>query len=178
MISICALKWTVSVSVVQSWKMLLVMMWTGLCLTPHSVNKVFEYECEKGRGPDNLSAFFLKTFSDELSPVWHRLFQLSIDTHTAPELWKKSIIIPVTKIPCPQVNNDYWPFALTSNVMKSLERLLLGVFKAEVAQSLDHLQFASSKKTQHEWRYLLFNALCLRTSGKSICICQAAFYWF
>lgn len=30
--------------------------------------------------------------------------------------------------------------------MKSLERLLLGVFKAEVAQSLDHLQFASSKK--------------------------------
>lgn len=56
------------------------------------------------------------------------------------------IIIPVPKIPCPQVNNDYRPFALTSNVMKSLERLLLGVFKEEVAQSLDHLQFASSKK--------------------------------
>lgn len=135
-----------SVSVVQSWKMLLVMMWTGLCSTPHSVNKVFEsMNVKKAEGPDNLSAFFLKTFADELSPVWHLLFQLPIDTHTVPELLKKSIIIPVPKIPCPQVNNDYWPFALTSNVMKSLERLLLGVFKAEVAQSLDHLQFLPQK---------------------------------
>lgn len=97
---------------------------------------------KKAEGPDNLYAFFLKTFADELSPVWHRLFQLSIDTHTVPELLKKSIIIPVPKIPCPQVNNDYWPFALTSNVMKSLERLLLGVFKAEVAHSLDLKLFA------------------------------------
>lgn len=62
----------------------------------------------------------------------------------APE---KSIIIPVPKISCPQVNNDYRPVAPTSNVMKSLERFLLGVLQAEaeVAQSLDHLQFAYAK---------------------------------
>lgn len=56
-----------------------------------------------------------------------------------------SIIIPVPKIPRPQGNNNHRSVALISNVRKSLDRLLLEVLHVEVAQSLDHLQFAYSK---------------------------------
>lgn len=49
----------------------------------------------KAAVPDNISAFLLKTFAEELTPVWHQLFQLSTDTHSVPELWKRSVIIPV-----------------------------------------------------------------------------------
>lgn len=69
----------------------------------------------KATGPDNMSAFLLKTFAEELSPAWHKLFQLSIDTQTVPVLWKKSVIIPVPKKVSPQEDNDYRPVTLTSN---------------------------------------------------------------
>ena len=118
-----------------------------IVIDPQSVSKVFEsINTKKATGPDNMSAFLLKTFADELSPVWHRLYQLSVDTHSVPELWRKSVIIPVPKTPCPQLNNDYWPVALTSNVMKCLERLLLNLLQTEVEPSLIIFQFAYTKK--------------------------------
>lgn len=69
-----------------------------------------------------MSTFLLKTFAEELTPAWQQLFQLSIDTQTVPEIWKKSIIVPVPKKVCPQEDNNYRPVALTSNAFKSLER--------------------------------------------------------
>ncbi len=42
----------------------------------------------KATGPDNMSTFVLRTFAEELSPAWHKLFQFSIDTHTVPVMWK------------------------------------------------------------------------------------------
>lgn len=89
-----------------------------------------------------MSAFLLKTFAEELTPAWHQLFQLSVDTHTVPELWKRSIIIPVPKKSFPQENNDYRPETLTSNVMKSLERIIIEELRTEVEPSLDQYQFA------------------------------------
>ena len=59
---------------------------------------------------------------------------------------KKSIIIPVSKKTCPREDNDYRPVALTSNVFKSLERLMLNALRAEVEPVLDKYQFAYTKK--------------------------------
>jgi len=113
----------------------------------HTVTKVFKnMQTTKAMGPDNLSAFLLKSFAEELSPAWHKLFQLSIDTCTIPQLWKKTIIIPVPKKACPQENNDYRPVALTSNVFKSLEKLMIDELRIDVGKNVDKYQFAYTKK--------------------------------
>ncbi len=90
-----------------------------------------------------MSVFVLRTFAEELSPAWHKLFQFSIDTHTVPVLWEKSFIIPVPKKVCPQEDNDYRP--VTSNVFKLFERLMLEELRTDVKPLLDKYQFAYTK---------------------------------
>lgn len=83
--------------------------------------KVFKKShTKKASGLDSISALLLKTFADELTPVWSHLFQLSVDTGTIPTIWNKKKIIPVPKKHCPQENNDFSPVALTSIVMKRI----------------------------------------------------------
>ena len=111
-----------------------------------TVCKVFKTtQTNKATGPDGMHALLLKTCAEELAPVWHRLFQLSLDTHTVPEIWKRSVIVPIPKKPCPAENNDYRPVALTSNVVKALERILTEELRKEVGPRLDPYQFAYSK---------------------------------
>lgn len=110
------------------------------------VIKVFKrLPSNKATGPDGLSAFLLRTCADELSPVWQALFQLSVDQHTVPKIWKKSVIVPVPKKTCPNDNNDYRPIALTSNVVKVMEKIITEKLRSEVEQQLDPYQFAYSK---------------------------------
>lgn len=75
--------------------------------------------------PDGLSASIFKTFIEELAPAWVDIFQRSIDLHSIPAVWKKSIIIPVPKRPSPKEHNDYCPVALTCIVIKRLERIMV-----------------------------------------------------
>ena len=62
---------------------------------------------QKASGPDCISALLLKTFAAELTPAWSPLFQLSFYKHTIPKDWKKAIIIPFPKKPCPKDKNDF-----------------------------------------------------------------------
>ena len=62
------------------------------------VTNVFPNVCNrKATGPDGISAFLLKTFAEELAPAWCPIFQLSVDSHRVPILWKTSDINPVPK---------------------------------------------------------------------------------
>lgn len=108
-------------------------------LWPRFLKKI---HTKKACGPDGISAFLLKTFADELTPAWSPLFQLSVDTHTIPTIWKKAVIIPVPKKPCPQDNNDFRLVALTSTVMKAFERIMVGNLQGDVQHLLDPCQFA------------------------------------
>lgn len=68
--------------------------------------------------------------AEKLTPAWHRLFQLSIDTH---KLWeKKSIIIPAPKKACPREDNDLY---------KSPERLMIEQLRGYVEPLLDKYKF-------------------------------------
>ncbi len=117
-----------------------------ILIKPHAVTVVFKtIHSNKARGPDNMSVFVLRTFAEVLSPAWHKLFQFSIDTHTVPVLWKKSVIIPVPKKGCPQGDNDYRPVTLTSNIFKSLERLMVEELCTDVEPLLDKYQLAYTK---------------------------------
>ena len=97
-----------------------------LVIEPKAVRLHFKNLCtKKATGPDGISAFLLKTCADELTPAWFPIFQKSVDSHVIPTLWKKSVITPVPKKPCPKVNNDFRPVALTSIVVKCFERIMV-----------------------------------------------------
>ena len=69
------------------------------------------------------------------------MFQLSVDSHRVPILWKTSYILLLTKKTCPKENNGYIPVALTSILMKCLERLVACKLKLDVQDYLDPFQF-------------------------------------
>ena len=107
------------------------------------VTKVFQHVCSrKATGPDGISAFLLKTFAEELAPAWCPIFQLLVDSHSVPILWKTSHITHVPKKTCPRENNDYRPVALTSIVFKSLERMVACKLRLDVLDYLVSFQFA------------------------------------
>ena len=114
-----------------------------IVIDPIRIQSIFNHVCtKKSTGPDSISALLLKACAEELTPAWCPIFQRSVDSHTVPALWKKSTIVPVAKKPCPADNNDFRPVALTSIVMKSFEKYMLSVLKAEVNLALDPYQFA------------------------------------
>lgn len=83
--------------------------------------------------------FAKKKCSAEITAAWLPIFQLSMDSHTIPALWKKSMIIPVPKVSCPSGNNDFRPVALTCGVMKCFERVIVNLLKTELAPCLYNL---------------------------------------
>ncbi|KAI3355457.1 hypothetical protein L3Q82_018292, partial [Scortum barcoo] len=81
------------------------------------------------------------------TPPPQRIFNLSLGQGRVPQLWKTSCIIPVPKKPHPGELNDFRPVALTSHVMKTMERLLLHHLRPQTHHALDPLQFAYREKT-------------------------------
>ncbi|KAI4896296.1 hypothetical protein NFI96_007479, partial [Prochilodus magdalenae] len=63
-----------------------------------------------------------------------------------PATWKTTCLIPVPKKAHPKELNDYRPVALTSHVMKTMERLLLNHLRPQVHHAEDPLQFAYREK--------------------------------
>ncbi|KAK6178302.1 hypothetical protein SNE40_013103 [Patella caerulea] len=100
----------------------------------------------KTKGPDELDGILLKECCEQLCSVFCKLYQLSIETHTIPTLWKTSRIIPVPKKGNPKVLNDYRPVALTPIAMKCFERIISYVLKNNMTEFLDPLQFAYRSK--------------------------------
>ncbi|KAM3624257.1 uncharacterized protein V6R79_021176 [Siganus canaliculatus] len=77
-------------------------------------------------GADNISGRVLKHCADQLGCVFQHLFQSSMTAGIVPKLWKHSTIIPIPKKSTPKTLNDLRPVALTSHVMKAMERVLEG----------------------------------------------------
>lgn len=54
------------------------------------VNSIFRKLCnKKAWGPDGLSFFLLNHYSDEWSDTWLPIFELFLEGHSVPALWKK-----------------------------------------------------------------------------------------
>ena len=70
------------------------------------------------------------------------IFNLSLSLERVPVLWKTSCVVPVPKITHPKEPNHYRPVALTSHLMKTMERLILSYLRSVVSTSMDALQFA------------------------------------
>ncbi|TWW59874.1 hypothetical protein D4764_06G0014040 [Takifugu flavidus] len=101
----------------------------------------------KAPGPDDVSPSTLRHCAEELTPVFTDIFNSSLESCQVPACLKTSTIVPVPKKPRITGLNDYRPVALTSVVMKSLERLILPHLKSITTPLLDPLQFAYRVKT-------------------------------
>ncbi len=93
-------------------------------------------------GPDNISGRVLRHCAQQLGDVFRILFQSSMDSSTVPQLWKHSTVIPIPKKSKTKTLNDLRPVALTSLVMKAMERILKHHIIRATDFLIDPLQFA------------------------------------
>ncbi|KAI4899898.1 hypothetical protein NFI96_003346 [Prochilodus magdalenae] len=84
----------------------------------------------------------LKACAAQLGEPLQHVFNLSLRLGRVPATWKTTCLIPVPKKAHPKELNDYRPVALTSHVMKTMERLLLNHLRPQVHHAEDPLQFA------------------------------------
>lgn len=123
----------------------------------------------KAAGPDKVSPRLLKTCAAELGEPLQYIFDRSLRLGRAPTLWKTSCLVPVPKKPHPTELNDFRPVALTSHIMKTMERLLLHILRPQVRHALDPLQFAYQEKVgvDDAITYLLHRTHTHLDKGKS-----------
>uniref|UniRef100_A0A3B1JXG3 Reverse transcriptase domain-containing protein n=1 Tax=Astyanax mexicanus TaxID=7994 RepID=A0A3B1JXG3_ASTMX len=100
----------------------------------------------KSAGPDEVSPRLLKACAFELGLPLSNIFNMSLQLGRVPTLCKTSCLVPVPKKPRPSELNDFRPVALTSHIMKTMERLLLPLLRPQVQHALDPLQFAYREK--------------------------------
>ncbi|KAL0167324.1 hypothetical protein M9458_039168, partial [Cirrhinus mrigala] len=111
--------------------------------TEEDVHQVFrKNKRRKAPGPDGVTPACLKTCANQLAPIFSQIFNRSLKLCEVPSCFKCSTIIPVPKKPKITGLNDYRPVALTSVIMKSLEKLVLAYLKDITGPLLDPLQFA------------------------------------
>ena len=104
--------------------------WVVPEVTVEEVEKVFRnVNPNKASGPDSISGKIIKTFSREHAPVYCDLQNKTLTIHQIPDSWKAATICPVPKRSRPSTLNDYRPIALTSVLMKCLEKLVLRKLK-------------------------------------------------
>ncbi|KAI4882266.1 hypothetical protein NFI96_007123 [Prochilodus magdalenae] len=100
----------------------------------------------KAAGPDKVCPRMLKACAAQLGEPLQHVFNLSLRLGRVPATWKTTCLIPVPKKANPKKLNDYRPVALTSHVMKTMERLLLNHLRPQVHHAEDPLQFAYREK--------------------------------
>ncbi len=70
------------------------------------------------------------------------MFNLSLRLEKVPAMWKTSCVVPVPKTARPREPNHFRPVALTSHLMKTMERIILRHLRPLVSTLMDPLQFA------------------------------------
>jgi hypothetical protein len=114
-----------------------------IVVSQEHVTSLFKHiDVNKAPGPDGIGGRVLRCCADQLGSVFTHLFQLSLDSGHIPALWKFSNIVPLPKKTTPKQPNDFRPVALTSVVMKTLEKIVKSLVLAATEKSLDPLQFA------------------------------------
>ncbi|XP_033109699.1 uncharacterized protein LOC117110956, partial [Anneissia japonica] len=112
-------------------------------ITVEEVIKLFrKTKIRKAAGPDGLAGILIRECATQIAPVFQYIFQLSLRQCVIPSIWKHSLIIPIPKSSTVSNLNDYRPIALTSLIMKCLERFVVNQIKPVKEPKLDPMQFA------------------------------------
>ncbi|XP_054872390.1 uncharacterized protein LOC118470055 [Amphiprion ocellaris] len=120
----------------------------GLSITADQVrSELKKIKTRKAAGPDGISSRLLRDCADQLCQVLLHIFNLSLSLERVPVLWKTSCLVSVSKTRNPREPNHFRPVALTSHLMKTMERIVLRNLRPQVSPHLDPLQFAYKPNT-------------------------------
>ena len=78
----------------------------------------------KAQGPDGIPPWFLNTYADQLAPILHNIFQLSVDSSQVPEAWKNANVTAIFKEGSMTEAANYRPISITSATSKLLEQII------------------------------------------------------
>lgn len=99
---------------------------SSLSLTTVQVRKELRrIKRRKAAGPDGVSARILKSCADQLCGIVEHVFNLSLKLGRVPLLWKTSCVVPVSKTSHAMDLSSFRLVALTTHLMKTLEKLVL-----------------------------------------------------
>jgi len=79
-------------------------------------------------GLDMLPAWFLRLAAPVLARPLTSLFNLSLSTGCVPQQWKRSIILPLAKVPSPLLPSDFRPISITPVLSRVLERIIVSSY--------------------------------------------------
>ena len=107
------------------------------------MKKAFQRQnIRKAAGPDGVPPVVLKECSNQLATVFTEVFNCSLEQRKVPICFKTSCIVPVPKKSNITRLNDYRPVALTSVIMKVLEKFVLNYLRSVTKSISDPHQFA------------------------------------
>ena len=99
-------------------------------------------DARKAPGPDGFPGRVIKACADQLTEVFTKIFNLSLQLSVVPTCLKTATIVPVPKKSTVNCLNDYRPVALTPIITKCFERLITPLIKSAIPAGLDQHQYA------------------------------------
>ncbi|XP_028311351.1 uncharacterized protein LOC114468574 [Gouania willdenowi] len=141
-----------------------------LSLQEHEVRKNLRaVNPRKAAGPDGIPGAVIKACADQLTGILTTLFNLSLTHATVPTCLKASTIVPIPKKPAIDSLNDYRPIALTSVIMKCMERSVSQHIRDCLPPTFDPHQFAyrANRSTEDAIAITLHTALSHLENKKS-----------
>lgn len=93
--------------------------------TAHLERELAMLKVKKAAGSDGNNSRLLKFCASQVSRIVVHIFSLILRFQKEPKLWKTSCVVLVAKTSQPSDLNHYQPVALTANLVKTLERMVL-----------------------------------------------------
>ena len=110
----------------------------------------------KACGPDGIKGKILRMCFEQLGFIFSFIMNEWLSQHSLPSVWKQSEIIPVLKKENVTELSDLRPIALTSVVMKFMEKIILRKLRAVFDPIQDPFQFAYRQKRGVEDEIIVF----------------------
>ena len=91
-----------------------------------TIDAIKAAKTNKSTGPDNINVQHLKHLGPIAIDYLTKIYNLSINTNTIPQIWKTAKIIPIPKPnKNPQLGPSFRPISLLSPIAKTLEKIIL-----------------------------------------------------
>lgn len=81
-------------------------------------------DINKATGHDGISAKMIKEAGDSVVPSLTKLINMSLDSSTYPNSWKKALVTPIYKKSCKEDINNYRPVSILPVISKIAERIV------------------------------------------------------
>lgn len=124
-------------------------------ITEDEIYKLIKTFTSKATGTDGLSLKLLKITITPIAEFLCNLFNLSLTTGTFPQTWKKSIIVPLNKVPNPQIISEYGPVSLQCCLAKIFEKLVYNQIEIFVNNRNLRDPMQSAHRAHHSWQTAL-----------------------